>query len=105
MYVIGFSNSTFSPSTVHSDVWPSNPALNGDAPFVFATWSTTSKPTLCRLLSYFVPGLPRPTTSFIAPLLCPDPSFLGCFLVRFGLAPDQFGFGGASLNFRWLNFA
>src|SRR5258706_543875 len=60
---------------------------SNEAPCRRAISSTTLKPTLCRVLSYSRPGLPRPTISFKNQSSIPDPqspSLLLLFLGRRG---------------------
>src|SRR6266566_1208152 len=40
-------------------------AASHDTPCRLASRSTAANPTLCRVPSYFAPGFPKPTTSFI----------------------------------------
>src|SRR5688572_15020079 len=88
-------------------------------PLRAANASTTSNPMLCRVPEYSLPGLPRPTTSFIhvaraaSPCLQPQATHTGRMpvlprLLRlrslrglvFRLAADDFRFGGVALGGR-----
>jgi hypothetical protein len=78
MNVMGFSSSSRScpPATRDTDPSIASPsnfdlASRSNAPGELthpsrsASVSTSSNPTLCRVPTYALPGLPRPTTSFM----------------------------------------
>src|SRR6476619_4526760 len=50
---------------VASTISPWNRARGGAVANFFASSPATSNPTLCRVSLYLLPGLPRPTISFI----------------------------------------
>src|SRR3954466_13178627 len=79
------SASARSPSNLRAKVAPEPP---------LARRSTASKPMLCRVPSYLLPGLPRPTTSFLmadGPILASSRRLLLLLLVLvLGLPPDHF---------------
>src|SRR4051794_39651181 len=64
MNVSGFRSRTRRKSISVSATSPSNFRANLAPKPPAARRSTTSKPMLCRVPSYLLPGLPRPTTSF-----------------------------------------
>src|SRR5438270_1072276 len=65
MNVSGLRSEIRRKSISVSAIRPSNLRLNLAPAPPSARRSTTSKPMLCRVPSYLLPGLPRPTTSFI----------------------------------------
>ena len=65
MYVCGFASASSRPSSGRSSTddasrWRPRPAC----PARSASRSSTIQPTLCRVSAYWLPGFPRPTTSF-----------------------------------------
>src|SRR5260370_28130366 len=73
MSVYGHNRSDRSPAIVASINRPSNFSLAVAPGQRAASASSTSKPMLCLVFSYFLPILPKPTISFIchAAQVCP----------------------------------
>src|SRR3954452_3657357 len=99
MNVSGFSSNTRRKSISASATRPSNLRENRAPEPPAARRSTASKPMLCRVPSYLLPGLPRPTTSFLM-ADGPVPSswrprrlLLLLLVLILGLAPDDFRLG------------
>src|SRR3954451_18094092 len=95
MNVSGFSSRTRRKSISVSATSPSNFRVNLAPEPPAARRSITSKPMLCRVPSYLLPGLPRPTTSFLM-AAAPAPRSPGSLFLLFGARPDQLGLGGGS---------
>src|SRR4051812_33157532 len=93
MNVAGFKSRTRWKSMSASASRPSNFRENAAPEPPRARRSITSKPMLCRVPSYLLPGLPRPTTSFLM-ATAPAPWRPGSLFLLFGACPDQLGLGG-----------
>src|SRR5947208_6048673 len=101
MNVWGFRSRTRWNSMAASASRPSNLREKAAPAPPAARRSTASKPMLCRVPSYLLPGLPRPTTSFLM-ADGPVPSswrlrrlllLLLVLILILGLAPDDFRLG------------
>src|SRR5690349_2501506 len=95
MNVVGFRSRTRRKSISASASRPSNLREKSVAEGLRARRSTSSKPILWRVPSYLLPGLPRPTTSFLMTGLGPRPGSLLLLLV---LLADQLRLGRRTLG-------
>src|SRR5688572_8421376 len=68
MNVCGSISAIFSPSMRPSAISASNFPFHPSNASMWSVWNarTARNPALCRVRSYFAPGFPSPTTSFIA---------------------------------------
>src|SRR5690606_7834975 len=90
-------SSTFSPPMRPSAIRPWNFFDQGEKEWRRAIASAAMKPTLCRLFSYFGPGLPRPAISSMTDGSRRARLFLVAFLGRFAflaLEASRRGDGG-----------
>src|SRR5262245_23767794 len=109
MNVWGFSKRIRWKAISASASSPSNFAAKFAPAPLWASRSTTAKPTLWRVPSYLEPGLPRPTTSFLMAAGCCRPGGPGSLLLLvlvlalvLRLAADDFRLGGRRLGRGWL---
>src|SRR6478752_4415872 len=96
MNVSGLRSRTRRKSISHSATRPSNLRVNFAPEPPAASRSMTSKPMLCRVPSYLLPGLPRPTTSFLMGRAAAAAGPGSLLLLVLGLAADHLGLARAA---------